>query len=119
MNASKISISRTISSSGADFLYIFFRGKFRGKFRGNFSTKNVGENFEFSAEKVLKNCFPKKFRGNSAENLFPQKKMYEKSTPDWAKFHPIGRLFTLGRYIENYRSGRNFELPISRVKVTH
>jgi hypothetical protein len=32
-------------------------------FRGNFSLKNVGGKFQFSAEKISKNRFPKKFRG--------------------------------------------------------
>jgi hypothetical protein len=37
----------------------FFPGKI-----GKFSPKNVGGKLEFSAEKVLKNRFPQKLRGN-------------------------------------------------------
>jgi hypothetical protein len=46
------------------FFVHFFRGKFWGKFRGKFSPKIVGEKIEFSAEKVLKNCFSKKCTKN-------------------------------------------------------
>jgi hypothetical protein len=49
---------------------------FWGKFRGKFSPKKCWDKMEFSAEKVLKNRFPR----NSAE--FSAKKMYEKSAPD-------------------------------------
>jgi hypothetical protein len=51
------------SIPGADFSYIFFRGKFGGKFRGKFSPKKCWDKMDFSAEEVLKNHFSKKFRG--------------------------------------------------------
>jgi hypothetical protein len=47
-----------LAQKGAARFYPKFRGKFRGKL-----LKTVGEKIEFSAEKVLKNHFPKKFRG--------------------------------------------------------
>jgi hypothetical protein len=48
---------------GADFSYIFFWGKFRGKIPRKICPRKSWEKMEFSAEKVLKNRFSKKFRG--------------------------------------------------------
>jgi hypothetical protein len=38
-----------------------FSRKFRGKFRGKFSPQKCWKKLEFSAEKVSKNCFSKKY----------------------------------------------------------
>jgi hypothetical protein len=65
----------------ADFSYIFFRGKFRGNFHGKFSTKNVGKKMEFSAEKVLKNYFSKKFHGILCGKSFSAEKNVRKIGP--------------------------------------
>jgi hypothetical protein len=52
-----------VSGIWCQFFVHFFRGKFWGKFRGKFSPKKCWKKMEFSAEKVLKNCFSKKFHG--------------------------------------------------------
>jgi BMFP domain-containing protein YqiC len=51
--------------------YIFFWGIFWGKFRGKFSPQKCWEKMEFSAEKVLKNSFSKKFRGKKCTKNQP------------------------------------------------
>jgi hypothetical protein len=51
------------SRPGVDFSYIFFRENFGENSAENIFPKKCWENMEFSAEKVLKNRFSKKFRG--------------------------------------------------------
>jgi hypothetical protein len=46
-------------------------------------------------------------------------KMTTYSVTRLGEISPIGRLFTVGRNIENYRSGPNFALPFFRVKITY
>jgi hypothetical protein len=58
------------NSSAADFSYIF-RGKFWGKFFRKSPPKKCQGKFEFSAEKVLKNNFPKNFRGKKERKIGP------------------------------------------------
>jgi hypothetical protein len=71
------------------FLVHFFRGKFQGKFLGKFSPKNVEEKWNFPQKKFQKVVFPRNSKENSAESDFPQEKMYKKSAPDCAIFHPL------------------------------
>jgi hypothetical protein len=52
-----------IFSTGAVFCTFLVWGNDQGKFRGKFSPKICWEKMEFSEEKVLKNCFSKKFHG--------------------------------------------------------
>jgi hypothetical protein len=48
---------------GRPIFRTFFWGNFGENSAEIFPPKNVGKKMEFSAEKVLKNCFSKKFRG--------------------------------------------------------
>jgi hypothetical protein len=97
-----------------DFIFRgrFFVHFFRGKFRGNFSTKNVGENFEFSAEKVLKNCFPKKFRGKLRGKSLSTEKMYKKSATGVNRLKPVLKQPILSRY-----TGAPVEADLETVKT--
>jgi hypothetical protein len=52
-----------VCSTWGRFFVLFFQGKF--------SPKNVGEKIEFSAEKVLKNRFSKKFHGKKCTKNWP------------------------------------------------
>jgi hypothetical protein len=74
-------IPRPTDTPGADFSYIFFRGKFWGKIRGKFSPKNVVKNGIFRRKKFRKIIFPRNSKEFSAESYFPCKKMCEKSAP--------------------------------------
>jgi hypothetical protein len=64
------------------FFVHFFWGRFQGKFRGKFSSKKCWGKLEISAEKVLKNRFPKKFLGKFHGKSLSAEKMDKKSAAD-------------------------------------
>jgi hypothetical protein len=65
--------------------WAIFRTFFRGKFRKKICPKSRGK-LEFSAEKVSKNCFPKKFRGKFRAKWFFRGKKCTKNRPQIGRF---------------------------------
>jgi hypothetical protein len=63
------------------FFVHFFWGKFRGKFRGKFFPQKCWGKLKFSAEKVSKNRFSKKFRGIFHGKSLSAETIYKKSAP--------------------------------------